>query len=213
MKHILAIAFCLLSVGQAVGQDNSHGMMGVPKKPTSHIAIKTNLLYDIAAIPNISAELQLRRNWSVGLGYWHAWWSSDPSHRYWRTYGGELYARKYIGTAAKRSPLSSHHLGVIGQAGTYDFEFGGTGYLSRFSYSAGVEYGYSFPVSKKINIDISTALGYIGGKYNVYKPIDTHYVWQHDGHLNWIGPTKAEVSLVLQLGRNGDSSKKKGGDR
>ena len=52
--------------------------------------LKTNLLYDAFVIPNISAEMHLGRNWSAGLGYWYTWWKTNPCHRYWRSYGGEI---------------------------------------------------------------------------------------------------------------------------
>lgn len=202
IRQILCTILCTMSVCKAVGQDTASFISKdhlAPQKRTVHIAIRTNLLYDIIATPNISAEIPLRRNWSVGAGYWHTWWSTDPLHKYWRTYGGEIYARKYLGHTAEARFLSGHHIGVVSQIGTYDFEFGGTGYMSDFSYSAGMEYGYSLPVGKNVNIDFSATFGYIGGKYKVYKPIDTHYVWQYDRYRKWIGPTKAEISLVFML--------------
>jgi hypothetical protein len=58
--------------------------------------LKTNLLYDAFVVPNISAEMHLGRNWSAGLGYWYTWWKTNPCHRYWRSYGGEIDIRKYF---------------------------------------------------------------------------------------------------------------------
>lgn len=68
--------------------------------------LKTNLLYDAFVVPNISAEMHLGRNWSAGLGYWYTWWKTNPCHRYWRSYGGEIDIRKYFGSQALKSHLT-----------------------------------------------------------------------------------------------------------
>ena len=53
-------------------------------------------------------------------------------------------------------------------------------------------------------------VGYFGGEYKEYIPQDDCYVWQATKDRNWVGPTKAEVSLVWLLGR-GNYNKGKGG--
>lgn len=109
--------------------------------------LKTNLLYDAFVVPNISAEMHLGRNWSAGLGYWYTWWKTNPCHRYWRSYGGEIDIRKYFGSQALKSHLTGHHLGAVSQIGMYDVEFGKRGNMSDFSYTIGAEYGYTFSPS------------------------------------------------------------------
>lgn len=175
-------------------------------------SLRTNLLYDALLVPNLSAELYVGMGWSLGVGYWHTWLNSDASHRYWRTYGGELNLRKYLGARASRKPLSGHHLGMLAQAMSYDFEFGGKGNLSEFSYSVGLEYGYSVPIGRRLSLDLGVAVGYLGGEYKEYRPIDTHYVWQSTRNRHWFGPIKAEATLVWQLGKT-NINKKKGGIR
>ena len=177
-----------------------------------YMALKTNLLYDVALVPNIGVEFYLGKGWSVGGNWIYAWWKSDKRHNYWRTYGGELDVRKYFGKKAKEKPLTGHHLGVYGQMLTYDFELGGTGCQSKSSYGVGIEYGYSLPVAKRLNIDFGIGIGYLGGEYKEYKPIDGHYVWQATRQRHWFGPTKAEISLVWLIGR-GNTNKGKGGAR
>ena len=137
--------------------------------------LKTNLLYDAFVIPNISAEMHLGRNWSAGLGYWYTWWKTNPCHRYWRSYGGEIDIRKYFGSQALKSHLTGHHLGAVSQMGMYDVEYGKRGNMSDFSYTIGAEYGYTFPISPRVSLDLAMALGYFGGTYKVYDPIDTQY--------------------------------------
>lgn len=176
-------------------------MQEVRKKPW-YVGVKTNMLYDAMLVPNGGLEIYLGKNWSIDAYWMYAWWKSDRVHNYWRTYGGDVELRKWLGSAARRKPLTGHHIGAYEQIVTYDFELGGRGYLAdRWSYAAGVSYGYSLPVAKRLNIDFSMGLGYMGGEYKEYLPQDGHYVWQSTKRRHWIGPTKAEISLVWLIGR------------
>lgn len=193
---------------ETVPQDNTE--VGNGGKPF-FMAVKTNLLYDAALVPNVGLEFYLGKGWSVCGDWMYAWWSKDAKHRYWRVYGGELEVRKYFGRKAAEKPLQGHHLGVYAQGLTYDFETGGKGYLSDFGYGVGVEYGYSLPVAKRLNIDFGLGVGYSGGKYKVYDPEDGCYVYKETKKRRWFGPTKAEISLVWLLGHGNEN--KKGGTK
>ncbi len=178
-----------------------------------YMALKTNALYDVLAIPNIGIEFYLGENWSAAANWHHAWWKTDRKHWYWRTYGGDVALRRWFGSKANEKPLTGHHIGVYGQILTYDFATGGRGYLGdRWSYAAGLEYGYSLPIKKRLNIDFTLGVGYLGGEYMEYLPMDDCYVWQATKDRKWFGPTKAEISLVWLLGR-GNSNKIKGAKR
>lgn len=191
-----------------------------PAKPF-YMALKTNMLYDLLAVPNIGAEFHLGRNWSVAANWMYGWWDTDRKHRYWRIYGGDIAVRKWFGRRSREKPLTGHHAGLFGQILTYDFEWGGRGYMGgkpggtlwdKMHWGAGIEYGYSVPVARRLNIDFTLGVGYLGGEYYEYLPIDGCYVWQATKQRHWFGPTKAEISLVWLIGhknRNG----KKGGHR
>lgn len=164
-------------------------------------ALKSNLIYDLAITPNIGIELTLPHNWSVGANWMYAWWKNDSRHRYWRIYGGELNVRKYISNKYEPNNLLGHHLGLLLQAGTYDFEFGGKGELSPLACGASLEYGYSIPIAKKLNIDFEIALGFIAGKYKEYTPVDNCYVWEATKRRVYWGPTKLGVTLVWLINK------------
>ena len=184
-----------------------------------YMAVKTNMLYDVLAVPNIGVEFYLGKNWSVSGDWMYGWWKKDSKHRYWRIYGGNISIRKWIGKKADEKPLTGHHLGIYGQAFTYDFEWNGKGYMGgkpggslwdKTNYAAGVEYGYSLPITRRLNLDFTLGVGYWGGRYYEYIPLDGHYVWQTTKNRRWIGPTKAEISLVWLIGK-GNTNSKKGG--
>lgn len=178
-----------------------------------YMTAKTNMLYDLALVPNIGLEFYLGKNFSLAGNWMYSWWKNDPKALYWRTYGGDLALKYWFGRASKEKPLTGHHIGLYGQIVTYDFELGKRGYLGdRWSYGGGVEYGYSVPVARRLNIDFNLGVGYLGGEFEEYLPIDGHYVWQATKHRHWFGPTKLEVSLTWLLGK-GNINKGKGGKR
>lgn len=165
-----------------------------------------NLLYDALYVPNLSAELGLGKNMSIGLDYWYTWFDSNPTHNYWRSYGGGIGIRRYLGEQSYRQSLTGHHIGIVSQMGMYDVEYGKRGNMSDFSYTLGTEYGYVFPLSSRFSLDLSVAFGYFGGRYKVYDPIDTHYVWKENRNRNYFGPIKADITLAYQISkyRKGD---------
>ena len=162
-----------------------------------YMSLKTNALYDLLAIPNLGAEFYLGSNFSVATNWHYAWWKNDKKHDYWRTYGGDLAVRYWLGKAAKAKPLTGHHVGIYGQALAYDLQVGNIGQqTTTINMSAGVEYGYSFPVAPGLNVDVELGFGYLTGKYFEYNLNGGHDTWRGTVKRAWIGPTKASVSLV-----------------
>ena len=172
------------------------------KKKPFYIAAKTNLLYDAALVPNIGVELYLGKQWTVSADWFYNWWYSDSRHYYWQGYGGYLGVRKYFGSKSEENPFTGHHVGLYGLMMTYDVEWGNRGYqMPDWGFGGGLEYGYSMPIARRLNLDFSLGIGYQDGTYKEYLPLDGHYVWQSTHKRHWIGPTKAEISLKWLIGR------------
>ena len=165
------------------------------------LAVRTNLLYDLALIPNVGAELYVGGRWTIGADVFFTWLSNEKRNWCWQGYGGYLTIRRYFGRVSHRSPfrsqlLSGHHLGIYALGLTYDVEWGGRGYQAdKFGFGGGLEYGYSLPIGRRLNLDFSLGVGFQDGEYKTYDPIDDHYVWQSTSKRHWFGPTKAEISL------------------
>jgi hypothetical protein len=184
-----------------------------------YLNLRTNLLYDAALIPNLGVEFSLGHHWSLGTNWAWAWWSRHASDRYWRVFGGEVNLRKWFGSVR---PLTGHHVGVYAEALTYDVMLssnrgylGGTpggGLLNHPSWNVGAEYGFCKPLGRRLSLDFSLGVGYFRTSYYEYAPVDVHYVWMGTKRRNWVGPTKAEVTLVWRLGR-GNQNEVKGGGR
>lgn len=184
-----------------------------------YMDLKTNLVSDLLLIPHVGADFYIGKGWSINADWMYGWWDKDVTHYYWRAYGGTVGVRRWFGSKAKEKPLTGHHLGLFGGAVTYDFEKGGKGYMGglphgtlwdRCNYTGGVEYGYSLPIARRLNIDFSLGLGFLTGKYYEYVPKNGLYIWQSTHRLRYFGPVKAEVSLVWLIGCD-NYNRKKGG--
>lgn len=165
----------------------------------SYVALKTNLLYDVVAIPNAGVEVNFYDNWTIYGDLMYAGWQLPAKNFYWDLFGTQFGIRKYFGQMAKESSFSGHHVGIYGQALAYDLQAGNIGQQTpEINIGAGVEYGYSFPIALNLNLDVEIGIGYLTGKYYeyVFDPKEKDYPWQGTIKRAWVGPTKASVSLV-----------------
>lgn len=171
--------------------------------------LKTNLLYIALLIPNVGVEFHVGQGWAIYGNCAYARWSNDKQHYYWHISGGELGVRRYFGHQASRKPFTGHHADVYAMMLAYDFELGGRGYMSgktgncffgNANYAVGVGYGYSRPIGRRLTLDFSIGLGYMGGRYREYRPADGCYVWRATKQRKWFGPVKAEISLGYIIG-------------
>lgn len=118
--------------------------------------------------------------------------------------------RKTACRASHRSLRSDIHLRLRDRGTGYMGGKPGGTLWDKMNYSVGLEYGYSLPVARRLNLDFVIGVGYWGGEYHKYAPIDGHYVWKETRRRHWFGLTEAEISLVWLLGR-GNYNEKKGG--
>ena len=164
------------------------------------VAVRNNMLLDAVAVPNIGLEVAVSKHLSLEADWMYAWWNPNATF-YWRVYGGDACLRWYPWASHRNRPFTGQHLGVYGGIVTYDFEIGERGYMGeRWSWFTGLEYGWSVPVTKRLNIDLAVGVGYMGGEYKAYDYEEGYYVWKYTARRNWMGPTKADVSLVWLLG-------------
>ena len=192
--------------------DSSINMSFISKIPSSiNVVLKSNLLYNALLIPNLGIEFYSRNNICISFTWRYAWWKNNHSHYFWRTYGGELEVRKWFGRKLTER-LIGHYVGVYTGTFTYDFELGKRGYLSdRWNFHYGFSYGYSLPIASFFNLDCSIGVGCLTGRYKEYLPKDDCYVWKATKNRFWVGPTKAEVSLVWLFMHGLRQRKAKGG--
>lgn len=183
-----------------------------PKKKPIYLAVKTNLLYEALLVPNLSIEWYMGSKWSLMVqGNW-CWWTlgSKPENRwYHRIQAAGVELRRWIRSP---HPLQGHAVGLYAMLGDYDLRHfpkdeSSRGTLSRRSYSAGVSYAYSFPIRRRLNLEVGLSGGYVGGTYYKYTFLrEEKYGELLKFNRNYFGPTGINLSLVWVLGA-GNSKK------
>lgn len=165
-------------------------------------SFRTNLL--VPAL-NFGAELPLGNKLSVAADYYFPWfWPDERNKDCFELIGVSVEGRYWFGK--DRSPqdrLKGHSVGVYLAGGYYDFEKNYRGMQGEF-YSTGFDYTYSRAIgkNKKMNLQFTLALGIIhseGRTYDVFG--DYGQLYPDDNTVLWdyIGPTKAAVSLVVPI--------------
>lgn len=167
------------------------------------VAVKTNLLYDAFASPNIGAELGVAPKWTVELSgnfnNWsinnHLWkhWFVQPEVRYWlcERFGGHFFAAHAIAGEFNFGNISNS-FSMLGSdfSGITDKRYQGWGA------GLGVGYGYSWILAKHWNVEAEIALGWIYTKYDVYPCRNCGRKIATDCSHNYFGPTKAAINLI-----------------
>lgn len=167
------------------------------------LALKTNILYDILSLTNFSVEIPVYKE-RLSLLYYHQfpWWTWGQANNEFCTrflsIGGE--ARVWFKT---KDRLNGHFLGAYCESGKYDFEFQRRICYQGEFYSAGLSYGYARAIGKHLNLEFSISAGYASIPYRGYTPsVDYTILWRDSekvGRLHYIGPTKAQISLVVPI--------------
>lgn len=191
----VAFAFSLLCHGQ------NQSMRGDSLRPL--FAIKTNLLYDALLTPNFEIEKDLGSRLSLMAETafpWYTWHNNLRSYEVFEA-GGEL--RWWVGHSHKAPlrRLTGTFVGCYGAGGYYDLEWSGTGHRGSF-WSAGLSVGCSQRIARHWNLEYTLSLGYVGGPYRSYQADAAYRLIKpaHNGHLCYIGPTKAKIALVWMIG-------------
>lgn len=205
----IIIALLCLSTNEISADNQPKGITGhsndpceLPEAKGVRLMVKTNLFNDILLTPDIGFEIGFSPHWSLSLQGECAWRSNDSRHRYWRVAGGSAEARYWIVPEGFRRTQKGHHIGIYGSVHCFDFEFGATGHQSDGPvWGAGLTYGYSIPISKRLNIDLSASVGASWGNIVKYHPECGKYVCDSHIRLQRFSLTALGVSLVWYPGK------------
>lgn len=178
------------------------------------LALKTNLLFDAALMPNVEIEVPVGKRWSVNGEYAFPWWQFDRGKYCMQVLMGGLEGRYWLGSRKSREDrevLTGHFLGLYAGSGKYDLQWGEKGYQGEFFIAAGVSYGWATRIARHLHLEFNIGIGLLRTDYRHYHARDNYQtlLWQENGKYTWFGPTKAKISLVWLLNRR----VKKGGSR
>lgn len=163
--------------------------------PVHRLAIKSNLLYDIALLPNLEIEWRFNDKWSVALEGGVAWWGKYSECNSYRLVMGSPEVRYWILT---RGPWHGLYAGFFTGGGYYDFANGKHGYRGEAG-MGGLSAGYMWPISRHLSLDAEIGAGYLYTRCKEYVPLDGCLVYQRTKRINYFGPLKVKLSLVWRL--------------
>ena len=175
------------------------------------LALKTNLLYDAVSWLNFSIEVPIKEKYSLLYYHQFPWWNWGKNNneycmrflsiglegRWWF----KPMPREATAKRIKRDRLMGHFVGVYAESGKWDFERKQDICYQGEHWSAGLSYGYAMPIGKRLNLELSVSAGYASIPHRGYEPSadysELYHLPEKDGTWHYIGPTKAQVSLVL----------------
>lgn len=190
-KGILIICIIYAFVVGISAQENG-------KKPHLPVfAIKTNALYWATTTPNLGIEIGLSDKLTLDVsGNYNPWsfsdnkklkhWLVQPELRLWTC---ERFNGHFFGLHAH---YAEYNMGGIKMLGLEDRRYQGN------LYGGGISYGYHWILNKRLSIEATIGVGYAYLDYDKY-PCGTCGSKLKSGHRNYIGPTKAGLSLVYIL--------------
>ena len=157
-------------------------------------ALKTNLLYDAALMPNLELEWLINDNWSVSLEADIAWWKFSQNKIY-RLAMVSPEVRYHINPRARWHGM---YVGAFLGGGIYQLENGGNGYRGEGG-MAGLSFGYMWPITKNLSFDAELGAGYMYTRYKEYEPVHGHKVYLLTKSLNYFGPLKLKFSIAWRF--------------
>ncbi|MGL4363771.1 MAG: DUF3575 domain-containing protein [Bacteroidales bacterium] len=164
--------------------------------------VKTNLLFLAATAINLEFEIPLGKNISTAIEGIFPFWVSEKHQFALQMYSGTAEFRYWLGDRNSKENMTGWFIAPYGGYGKYDIEFKRQGIQSTF-FHAGLSAGYTHSISSNFRIECSLGLGYMQNKYTTYEAILIDDKWQlavqNEGTHDWIGPTRAKVSLIWVL--------------
>ena len=192
--------------------------------PTKTIfALKSNLLYDALSLVNYSIEIPLADRFSILYYHQFPWWRWGKANNEYclrfLSIGGEarwwfaLKPKEQTDKRIRRDRLVGHFFGLYSESGRYDLQRRRDVCYQGEFWSAGLTYGYSMPIGRRMNLELSLSAGYASIPYRGYTPSEDYETLWRDydkiGTWGYFGLTKAQVSLVIPI----TAKDKKGGKR
>lgn len=169
------------------------------------LAARTNLL---APGLNFGVEIPIGMNWSVGVDYYYPWAVSKENKWCGEMLGWFIDGKYWFPGKKNRwdvdSKLKGHAVGVYAGVGYYDYQDKADGNQGEYL-DIGVDYTFALPVAEdKLRLEFNVGVGMVYTMYRPYYPSsDYEDLIKEPGvkyrATNFIGPTRASVSLVYPI--------------
>jgi len=179
-------------VGSLMAAIVSMGAFVCSATDNAPVALKTNLLYDALLNANLGIELRLAPKWSLDVSGNYNGWSLSHG-RQWKHWMIQPEARYWTGKAMKGTFLAGHLLG-----GEFNTTLNGA---RRQGWAAGlgIGIGHAWHFGEHWGLEAEIAAGYARYAYDKYPCAACGRKIAHRNR-NYVGPTKASLSLVYYFG-------------
>lgn len=187
----------LLTVGATVT-----AWLAIPAANAQDVALKTNLINDIALSPNIGVEVGLAPKWTLDMTAEMNLWKVDG--RSWKHLYFQPEARYWFCQRFSGHFIGFHALGGIYNFGKLNLPFNMLGSNLKelkdkryqgWAAGAGVVYGYAWPLHKHWNIEAALGIGWLYTRFDSYPcQICGTKIDRNKSH-NYFGPTKLSVAV------------------
>ena len=163
--------------------------------PLHRFALKTNLLYYAALMPNIELQYRVSDLWTISLEGNVAWYHRESKHKYYQIAMISPEARRWL---RPRGPWHGMYVGAFAGGVWYDLENGNNGYKGEAA-MGGFSFGYMWPITRTLSLEAGIGLGYMHTRYREYIPYDGHYLYQRTKTTQYVGPLKLKLSLAWRF--------------
>lgn len=193
ISHLFAaLAVIISSFGTSAYAAESAGNSG-----NRHIAVNTNLAYDVFAVLNAGVEFSVAPKFSVNIPVmWSLWdWRSDLGLR---TVAVQPEARYWFSSVGKGNAV-----GVAVGAASFNFRNDEHRYQNvsgRPMVSASLTYTFALPVDKHWSFQFNIGIGYVNARYDRYYNIDNGARINTE-NFNYFGPTNVGINLCYRFGK------------
>ncbi len=184
-------------VTQPVITDEPAPLQEVDDTDTPHyiLALKTNMLYDAALLPNLELEWLIKDVWSVAISGNLAQWGNYDHEKSYRLALIDVEARRWI---RPRAPWHGFYVGVLAGGGWYDLENGSPGHYGD-GFMTGLTVGFMWPIGKRLSLEAELGGGYMYIHDKEYTPFEGHHVYQRTKDINYFGPIKLKFSIAWRF--------------
>ena len=176
-----------------------------PMQELCILGLKTNLLYDAVTALNVEIEVPVMDTWSVAVEGVFPWWTWGPNDNKYAFQILQLGVepRWWFRKGAEGKRLTGHFIGAYAMSSMFDLQWDKALCYQGETWSAGLTYGYSFPIGKLLQLELSASAGYLQADYRHYQPDPEYnhlYIDKYKtGKLDYFGLTKLKVSLVVPI--------------
>lgn len=167
------------------------------------LAIKSNLLFDVALTPNVELELPIGRHFSLNAEFMRGWFMKKRTFC-WEIESYGLEGRYWFKGRKERPLLTGWFIGGFISSGYYDFQLDKVkGIQGEVELLTGLSGGYNIELSREFRLEFSAGVGYMINNYRRYTAINNHYLLKDGDEQRFtaILPAKAKISLVWLIHR------------